>query len=147
MSKLVSTKGFTLVEITIVVIIIGILAGLALPRLSFVVERQRSTEGTNILAAIRAAQERWRLESGNYTANILDLDIGVPGLNGEPFPRNFNAPVLQNGGGGGNCTNNRLASIVRTGVLYTLEICGQGDPANIFCTDGTIPNICSKMGF
>lgn len=73
-----SLMGFTLIEIMIVVIIIGVLAGVAVPLYSKAVERSRISEAANILASIRDAEMRYALEYGNYTSgNLAALDINV----------------------------------------------------------------------
>ena len=74
-------KGFTLLEIIIVIIIVGVLASLALPRFFSTVEYSRSTEAFASLAAIRQAMERCYLQrSGNYAlCNVFTaLDIENP---------------------------------------------------------------------
>ena len=50
-------KGFTLLEIIIVVIIVGVLASLALPRLFSTVEYSRSTEALAAIGSMRSAMD------------------------------------------------------------------------------------------
>jgi len=84
--KLQNRSGFTLLEIIIVVIIIGVLASLALPRLFSTVEYSRSTEALSSFATIRSSLERCYLQNnGTYTGCTLDskadsnnLDIPDP---------------------------------------------------------------------
>ena len=52
------TKGFTLIEILIVVVILGILASMILPRLLSQTERGVIAEAQQMLGAIRTAQTR-----------------------------------------------------------------------------------------
>ncbi len=74
-------SGFTLLEIIIVIIIVGVLASLALPRFFSTVEYSRSTEALSSLGAVRQSLERCYLQrSGDYTncTNFANLDIENP---------------------------------------------------------------------
>ena len=68
-------KGFTLVELAVVIIIIGILAAFAVPRFLDSVERSKAGEAFNYLAAVRSAQERYQVRQGTYADDISKLDI------------------------------------------------------------------------
>lgn len=73
-------KGFTLMELIIVVIIVGILAAIALPQFFKTAERARASEGVNTLGALRAAQQRYYAEHGATCGNTTDtscLDVNV----------------------------------------------------------------------
>ena len=71
-------KGFTLVELTVVVVIIGVLAAFGIPRMLRSVERSKASEAFNYLSAVRAAQERHQGRQGTYASVLTDLDIKMP---------------------------------------------------------------------
>ncbi len=58
-------SGFTLLEIIIVIIIVGVLASLALPRFFETVEFSRSTEAMAYIGAIKRGLETCALMSGS----------------------------------------------------------------------------------
>ncbi len=68
-------KGFTLVELAVVVVIIGVLAAFAVPRFLASVERSKAAEAFNYLAAVQAAQERFHARQGTYADDLTNLDI------------------------------------------------------------------------
>lgn len=72
--------GFTLGELIIVVIIVGILASIASPLYVKAVKKGKAAEAYAELGAIRGAMERYYLENGfAYTGATFDnLDIDHP---------------------------------------------------------------------
>ena len=65
--------GFTLVELMIVVIVVGILASVAIPMYQVASERSKATEATSGLGAIRSAMRVYYAEHGTYVnANFVD---------------------------------------------------------------------------
>ena len=56
--------GFTLIEIIIALIIVGILAIIALPGYGRVTERSRQAEAISILSVMRGAQLRYSADNG-----------------------------------------------------------------------------------
>jgi prepilin-type N-terminal cleavage/methylation domain-containing protein len=77
-------KGFTLVEIMIVVAIIGLLAAIAIP--SFIKARQESQKNAciNNLRQIDAAKEQWALANGKVNGDAIvqaEVDAYIKGGN------------------------------------------------------------------
>ena len=59
-------RGFTLIELMIVVIVVGVLAAVAIPMYQIVPERSRSTEAVSALGLIRKAMRIHYAEHGGY---------------------------------------------------------------------------------
>ena len=68
-------RGFTLVELMIVVTIIGLLAAVAIPGYSQYVRRAQRSEGMAALSAAAAAQEKYYLSNNTYAASFADLKL------------------------------------------------------------------------
>ena len=75
-------SGFTLIEIMIVVVIIGILASIAFPRYQEYVIRGNRAEGQALLVDAAARQERYFAQNGSYANDVSDLNMNVNSPNG-----------------------------------------------------------------
>lgn len=69
--------GFTLVELMIVVIIVAILAGVAVPLFRANVKKALRTEGTALCGSIRTSERVYKAEHGEYTGTWGNLNIDI----------------------------------------------------------------------
>ncbi|MBN8751284.1 Fimbrial protein [Xylophilus ampelinus] len=69
-----SAKGFTLIELMIVVAVVAILAAIAYPSYQEYVMRSRRVEGQALLNDVAARQERWRAQNGTYMTDQANID-------------------------------------------------------------------------
>jgi prepilin-type N-terminal cleavage/methylation domain-containing protein len=75
MRNLRNRKGFTLIELMIVVVIIGILAAIAIPKFNQASARAKEKEADGILKQIYTLQNTYFAEHGAYATSY-----GSPGL-------------------------------------------------------------------
>jgi len=73
MNNKTNRKGFTLVEIMIVVVIIGLLAAMAIPAFSKVRQQSRLKAVTNNLRQVSTAAQQYFLDKGVTVAAYTDL--------------------------------------------------------------------------
>jgi type IV pilus assembly protein PilE len=72
-------KGFTIIELMIVVVVLGILAAIAIPAYSDYVTRSKRADAKNALLAFQLEQEKFRANNPQYaTAASLGLPANSP---------------------------------------------------------------------
>ena len=70
--------GFTLVELLVVVLIIGVLTAIAVPQYEKTVEKARTAEALTAIRTIIQAEKSYYLANGSYAKKFDDLDIDIP---------------------------------------------------------------------
>ncbi len=84
-----SVKGFTLIEIMVVVVILGILASLIVPKIMSRPEQARIVKAKQDIRAIETALELYKLDNGFYPSTDQGLQALVTQPSSSPVPTNW----------------------------------------------------------
>lgn len=81
--------GFTLIEVMVVVVILGILAAVVVPRVMDRPEAARITKAKQDIRAIESALNLYKLDNYRYPSTDQGLEALVEKPSGTPEPRNW----------------------------------------------------------
>jgi general secretion pathway protein G len=90
-----SRNGFTLLEILVVIIVLGLLAGLVGPRIIGRVSEAKGATAQTQLELMSVALDNYRLDNGYYPTTEQGLAALRTAPRGEPVPRNWRGPYLR----------------------------------------------------
>lgn len=82
-------RGFTLIEIMVVVVIIGILIGLVAPQILGRVDEARVTAAHSDISTLEQALEMYRLDNGRYPTTDQGLEALIERPSSPPEPRHW----------------------------------------------------------
>ena len=125
-------KGFTMIELMVVVVIVGVLASIAVPMYGKYVKNARITEATSRIGEIVTGSTSWAIENESAAGNPI-WPSGAGGVVDLTATANFTYAISSGGGSNANTT----ALVLRaTGVAGTRM-------AGVTVTQ-TVPNINSN---
>ena len=83
-------QGFSLIEVLVVVVIMGMLIGLIGPNVLGQVDRARVTTAKSDIASLSQALDMYKLDNHFYPTTDQGLEALVSRLQSSPEPRNWN---------------------------------------------------------
>lgn len=83
------SAGFTLIEVMVVVVILGILAAMIVPKIMSRPEQARMVKAKQDIMAIENAMDLYKLDSGFYPSTDQGIEALVKKPSSEPVPRNW----------------------------------------------------------
>ncbi|MDH5395029.1 MAG: type II secretion system major pseudopilin GspG [Gammaproteobacteria bacterium] len=89
MKKLKNQQGFTLIEIMVVVVILGILAAAVVPKIMSRPEQARIEKTKHDITALESALSIYKLDNFQYPSTDQGLEALVTKPSGSPQPRNY----------------------------------------------------------
>jgi general secretion pathway protein G len=87
--------GFTLIELMMVVIILGILAGIVVPKFVGQTDKARMAAARMELRNIGMALDRYEMENGAFPTTDQGLKALMEKPTSTPTPRDWNGPYLK----------------------------------------------------
>ncbi|MBA2413839.1 MAG: prepilin-type N-terminal cleavage/methylation domain-containing protein [Burkholderiaceae bacterium] len=118
-------RGFTLMELIIAMVIIGVLTAIAIPNYTAYIQRSRRAEARNVLLEATVWMERWRTERGQY-------DRPPPAVAGTAPPLPFTVVPAT------GAVNYNVAVATPNAVSYTITATAVGLMAGDACSTLTI---------
>jgi len=83
------TRGFSLIEVMVVVVILGILAALVVPRIISRPEEAKITKAKQDVLSIQTAMDLYRLDNGFYPSTDQGIKALVTKPTSDPVPQNW----------------------------------------------------------
>jgi type IV pilus assembly protein PilA len=129
-----SESGFTLVELLVVMLILGILAAIAIPAFFNQRDKARDADTKASVRTVETAEETYFVDNGEYTGTLADLTAIEPTINDAP-----STPTLSAG------TRTYTVGIQSdTGTTFTLE--RQADGSLVYNCDAPGTGGCPTGG-
>lgn len=84
-----NARGFTLIEVMVVVVILGILAAIIVPKIMSRPEQARIVKVKQDILALQSGLDLYKLDSGFYPTTDQGLEALIKKPTSEPIPRNW----------------------------------------------------------
>jgi type IV pilus assembly protein PilE len=130
-----AVKGFTLIELMVVLAIIAIIAAIAIPSYVTQVRKSRRADATSTLGDAQLRQERWRAENPAF-GTLANINVASTSPGGH---YTITMPALS-----GNCVS--PAVLATTANSYILQAAATGQQAkDTACATMQMRNLCGTI--
>ena len=148
-------KGFTLIEILVVILIIGVLATIAVPKYQKTVWKSRSVELLQNAKALNNAKQVYALANGTDPTDISALDLSWPGFT-NTCSSDFSAYGINSSTSKMCLSNDDFIFFIRPGTKNIVALfshgpyskCGffiNGTSNNIYCYEIPNKHFCAEV--
>lgn len=128
-------RGFTLIELMVVIAIVAILATIAVPAFTDQVRKSRRSEAMQALSDLQLREERWRASNSTYTVSLTDLGVTVATLPSGYYSMSLSTPTSTTTGC--TCTTNNCFAVTATSAGAQLS--------DARCTTMVVANNCGTV--
>ena len=135
-------KGFTLIELIVVILIVGICLGFAIPNLIVSMEQTKAQSARNNLLAIAAAEQKYSEDYSVYctttTGNVANCGNNMNNLNG-----NLHLSMFANDPFSYSCAVSGLYFTCTAGdTIDSLTLTVTATGASVSCVNVSNPSYC-----
>lgn len=130
-------RGFTLIELMVVVAIVAILAAIAIPAFTEQMRKSRRSEAMQHLSDLQLRQERRRANNATYAATLADLGVTSSTISTGSYVLSISLPTT------GACPGGAAVGFANSYVLTATKDGAQSQ--DLKCTTMVITNQCGTV--
>lgn len=128
-------KGFTLIELMVVVLVVAVLAGLAFSSYEKQLLKSRRAEAKQILADYALREEKWRSNNAAYTSTLSDINGVSPVISG-------NYTIAVTFPSTGNCAGGVAKGSANSFIITAATVPGKVQEKDTSCATLVFTNDC-----
>ena len=120
--------GFSLTELLVVIVVIGVLILLALPKFSSVVTKAKETEAKTMLKHLHALQQAFYYENDTYTTNLSQIGFEQEKLVSDGGSARYKIEIQTANSYGYKATATAIVDFDKDGIFNVWAINQEGKP-------------------
>jgi type IV pilus assembly protein PilE len=119
---LIREEGFSLTEILVVIVIIGILVLLAMPQFTSVITRAKTTEAKTMLKHLHTLQKTFYYENDRYSADLEEIGFEQVQLITEGGEARYRIEIVNGDMNGYKATATAIVDFDKDGAFNVWEV-------------------------